>query len=96
MMKVKPLEDRVVIEPAEPEKKTKSGIYLPESASERPVQGKVIAVGPGKTLDDGKHAELSVRKGDNVIFSKFAGSEIELKGKKHLIMKESDILGVLE
>jgi len=95
-MKIKPLEDRVLIEPAPAETKTKSGIFLPESAAERPVQGKVIAVGPGRTLEGGKPAPLSVKKGDTVIYSKYAGSEIEIKGKKHLIMKESELLGILE
>ncbi len=95
-MKVKPLEDRVVIKPVEAEKKTKSGLFLPEGAAEKPMQGKVIALGPGRKTDDGKNAPLSVKKGDTVVYSKYAGSEIEIKGKKHLIMRESDLLGVLE
>ncbi len=95
-MKVKPLEDRVLIQPAEAETKTKSGIYLPEGAAEKPAQGKVVAVGPGKALDDGAFAKLSVKKGDTVIYSKYAGSEIEAKGKKQIIMRESEILGIIE
>lgn len=95
-MKIKPLEDRVVLKPAEAETKTKSGIYLPEGAAEKPMQGKIVATGPGRASDDGKVVPLSVRKGDTVIYSKYSGSEIEIKGKKHLIMKESEILGVLE
>jgi len=95
-MKVKPLADRVVIAPTPSETKTKSGIYLPESAAERPMTGKIVAVGPGKALEDGNSAPLSVKKGDTVVYSKYAGSEIELKGKKHLIMNESEILGIIE
>ena len=95
-MKVKPLEDRVVIKPVEAEKKTKSGLFLPEGAAEKPMQGKVVALGPGRKTEEGKSTPLSVKKGDTVVYSKYAGSEIELKGKKHLIMRESDLLGVLE
>jgi chaperonin GroES len=95
-MSVKPLEDRVVVKPIEPEKKTKSGIYLPESAKERPMQGKVIAVGPGKLLDNGKRSAPSVKKGDTVLFGKYAGTEIEIKGDTHMIMRESELLGLIE
>ncbi len=95
-MKIKPLEDRVVVKPAEAETMTKSGIYLPEGAAEKPMQGKIVALGPGRPTDDGCCAPLSVSKGDTVIYSRYAGSEIEIKGKKHLIMKESEILGVIE
>ncbi len=95
-MKIKPLEDRVVIKPAEAEKKTKSGIFLPEGAAEKPMQGKIIALGPGRSTDEGTCVPLSVNKGDTVIYSRYAGSEIEIKGKKHLIMKESEILGVID
>jgi len=95
-MSVKPLEDRVVIKPIEPETKTKSGIYLPESAKERPMQGKVIAVGPGKLLDNGKRSAPSVKKGDTVLFGKYAGTEIEIKGDQHMILRESELLGLIE
>ncbi len=95
-MKIKPLEDRVVVKPAEAETMTKSGIYLPEGAAEKPMQGKIVALGPGRPTDDGTCAPLSVKKNDTVIYSRYAGSEIEIKGKKHLIMKESEILGVIE
>jgi chaperonin GroES len=95
-MSVKPLEDRVVVKPIEPEKKTKSGIYLPESAKERPMQGKVIAVGPGKLLDNGKRSTPSVKKGDTVLFGKYAGTEIEIKGDTHMILRESELLGLID
>jgi len=95
-MKIKPLEDRVVVKPVEAEKKTKSGLFLPEGAAEKPVHGKVVALGPGRKTEDGKNTPLSVKKGDTVVYSKYAGSEIEIKGKKHLIMRESELLGVLE
>ncbi|HRQ75011.1 MAG TPA: co-chaperone GroES [Phycisphaerales bacterium] len=95
-MSVKPLEDRILIKPTEPETKTKSGIYLPESAKERPMQGTVVATGPGKLLDNGQRAKLNVKKGDTVLFGKYAGTEIEIKNTKHLIVRESELLGVIE
>ncbi|MCH8151981.1 MAG: co-chaperone GroES [Planctomycetes bacterium] len=95
-MSVKPLEDRVLIKPSDPDKKTESGIYLPESAKEKPIQGKVIAVGPGKLLDNGERVKPSVRKGDTVVFGKYAGTEIEIKNVTHMIMRESELLGVIE
>ena len=95
-MAVKPLEDRVLVKPVDRESKTDSGIYLPESSKERPVQGKVIAVGPGKLLDNGKRAELGIKKGDTVVYGKYAGSEVEIKGVDHLILRENEILGVIE
>lgn len=95
-MAVKPLEDRILIKPAEPETKTASGIYLPESSKERPVQGSVVAVGPGKRLDNGKRADLGIKKGDTVVYGKYSGTEVEIKGVKHLILRESEVLGILE
>lgn len=95
-MSVRPLEDRVLIKPIEPEKKTTSGIYLPESAKEKPMQGKVVAVGPGKLLDSGERVKPSVKKGDTVVFGKYAGTEIEIKNTKHMIMRESELLGLIE
>lgn len=94
-MAVKPLEDRVLVKPIEQDSKTESGIYLPETAKERPMKGEVVAVGPGKRLDNGTIAKPSVKSGDTVVFGKYAGSEIEIKGVKHLIMRESELLGVL-
>jgi chaperonin GroES len=95
-MSVKPLEDRIVIKPIEAETKTESGIYLPESAKEKPMQGKVVAVGPGKLLDNGERVKPAVKKGDTVVFGKYAGTEIEIKNTAHLIMRESELLGVIE
>jgi chaperonin GroES len=94
-MAVKPLEDRILIKPLEQEMMTDSGLYLPESAKERPVQGKVVAVGPGKRMENGKLADMSIKKGDVVVYGKYAGSEIEIKGHEHLILRESEVLGIL-
>ncbi len=93
---IRPLEDRIVIKPVEPETKTSSGIYLPESAKERPMQGKVVAIGPGKLLDNGERITPSVKKGDTVVYGKYAGTEIEIKKVKHMIVRESELLGVIE
>jgi chaperonin GroES len=95
-MAVKPLEDRVLVKPIEPEAKTASGLYLPEGSKERPIQGEVVATGPGKLMDNGKRAELSVRKGDRVVYGKYSGTEVEIKGAKHLILRETELLGVIE
>lgn len=95
-MNIKPLEDRVLVKPIENETKTAAGLYLPESAKEKPVRGRVIAAGPGKRLENGKRAEMSVRIGSTVVYGKYAGSEVEIKGEKHLILRESELLGVLE
>ena len=95
-MSVKPLEDRVLIKPSEPETKTESGLYLPESAKEKPMQGTIVAVGPGKLLDNGERVVPAVKKGDRVVFGKYAGTEIEIKNVKHMIMRESELLGLIE
>lgn len=95
-MQVKPLEDRVLIKPTDPEEKTASGLYLPQGAKEKPQQGTVVATGPGRLLKDGKRAPVSVKKGEKVVYGKYAGSEIELKGVKHVILDESELLGVIE
>lgn len=94
-MAVKPLEDRVLVKPNDPETKTASGLYLPESSKEKPIQGTVVSTGPGKRLDNGELAAMQVRRGDTVVYSRYAGSEVEIKGVKHLIMRESELLGVL-
>jgi chaperonin GroES len=94
-MAVKPLEDRVLVKPIEKESVTESGLYLPESSKERPIQGEVVATGPGKLLDNGKRADLSVKKGDRVVYGKYAGTEVEVKGVKHLILRETELLGVV-
>jgi chaperonin GroES len=95
-MAVKPLEDRILIKPLERETKTVSGIFLPESASEKPMQGKVVATGPGKLLDGGERATPGVKKGDIVVFGKYSGTEIEIKGETHLIVRESELLGLID
>ncbi len=95
-MAVKPLEDRVLVKPIEAESKTASGLYLPEGSKEKPIQGKVVSTGPGKRLDNGQRAQMSVKKGDTVVYGKYSGSEIEIKGDKHLILRESELLGVID
>jgi chaperonin GroES len=95
-MNLRPLNDRIVVEPTEQEEQTQSGLFLPETAKEKPQQGKVLAVGPGARNEDGDRMELDVRVGDTVLFAKYAGTEIKLDGKKVLIMKEGDVLGVVE
>lgn len=95
-VKLRPLHDRVVVKPLEREEKTESGLFLPETAKEKPQQGTVVAVGPGKRGDDGKLNALDVKAGDRVLFAKYAGTEIKLDGEDVLILKESDILGVVE
>lgn len=95
-MKLRPLDDRVVIKQSEAEEKTAGGIILPDTAKEKPQIGKVIAVGPGKTLDNGKRSEMSVKKNDTVIYAKYMGNEIEIDDEKYVILKESDVLGIVE
>ena len=95
-MKLRPLDDRVVIKPLEAEEKTTGGIYLPDAAKEKPQAGKVVATGPGKLLEDGKRGKMSVKKKDEVIYGKFSGSEIEIDREKYVILRESDILGIVE
>jgi chaperonin GroES len=95
-MKLRPLDDRVIVKPSEAEEKTAGGIVLPDTAKEKPLTGKVIATGPGKLLDSGKRSAMSVKKNDEVIFGKYAGTEVELDGKKYSILRETDILGIIE
>jgi chaperonin GroES len=95
-MKLVPLDDRVVIKQSEAEEKSTGGIILPDTAKEKPQKGKVIAVGPGKMSDDGKRSEMSVKKGDEVIYAKYLGNEIEISGEKYVILHENDILGIIE
>jgi chaperonin GroES len=96
VMKLKPLDDRIVIEQLEAEEKTPGGIILPDSAKEKPQIGKVIAVGPGALLDDGKRAKMSVKKNDKVLYAKYMGSDVEIDNEKYVIIKESDVLGIIE
>ena len=95
-MKLRPLQDRVIVKQSDAEEKTRSGIVLPDSAKEKPTKGKVIAVGPGKLDDKGRAMELGIRKGDTVYYGKYSGTDIEVDGEKFVILRESDILGVLE
>jgi chaperonin GroES len=95
-MKLKPLDNRVVIEQVEAEEKTKGGIFLPETAKEKPQIGVVVAVGPGNLLDDGKRGEMSVKKGDKVIYGKYMGNDVEVDAKKYVILRESDLLGIVQ
>jgi chaperonin GroES len=95
-MKIRPLHDRILVRRIEEEEKTKGGIIIPDTAKEKPQEGKVIAVGKGKIGDDGKVQALDVKKGDRVLFSKYAGSEVNIDGEEHLIIREDDVLGVLE
>jgi len=95
-MNLKPLDDRIVIKQSEAEEKTAGGIILPDTAKEKPQIGKVVAIGPGKLLDDGKRAKMSVKKKDEVIYGKYMGSEIEIDREKYVILRESDILGIVE
>ena len=91
----KPLQDRVIVQRLEEEEKTAGGIIIPDSAKEKPQQGKVVATGPGKVLEGGTKVELTVKKGDTVLFGKYAGSEVKIDGDEYLIMREDDILGIL-
>jgi len=95
-MKLRPLEDRVVVKQSEAEEKTAGGIILPDTAKEKPQIGKVIAVGPGKMLDSGKHVEVSLKKNQEVIYAKYSGNEVEIDGNKYVVMRESDVLGIVE
>ena len=95
-MKIRPLQDRVIVRRIEEEEKTKGGIIIPDTAKEKPMEGKVTAVGKGKVLKDGKIHPLDVKAGDRVLFGKYAGTEVKIDGEEHLIMREDDILGVIE
>ncbi len=93
--KIKPLHDRVIVKPSEAEEKTKGGIILPDTAKEKPIEGKVVAVGGGKTAEDGKVTPLTVKVGDVVLYGKYSGTEIRVDQDDYLIMRESDIFGVV-
>lgn len=95
-MKLKPLDDRIVVKPEEAEEKTAGGIVLPDTAKEKPLMGKVIAVGPGKMLDNGKRVEVAVKKNDTVLFGKYGGNNIKIDGVEYKILSESEILGIVE
>jgi len=93
--KIKPLADRVIVKPAEAEEVSKGGIILPDTAKEKPIEGTIVAVGPGKTADDGKVVKPEVKVGDKVLYGKYSGTEVRIDGEDYLIMRESDIFGIV-
>jgi chaperonin GroES len=95
-MAVKPLDDRVLVKQSEAEEKTAGGIVLPDTVREKPQRGKVVATGPGKLLDSGKRADMSVKKGDQIYYGKYAGTEVKIDGENYVILRESDVLAVIE
>ena len=95
-MKIRPLQDRIVVKRVAEEEKTKGGIIIPDTAKEKPVEGEVVAVGTGKVLEDGKTRPLDLKKGDRILFGKYSGTEIKLNGEEHLILREEEVLGVIE
>jgi chaperonin GroES len=95
-MKMRPLHDRILVKRVEEENKTKGGIIIPDTAKEKPQEGKVIAVGSGRVTDDGKLVALEVKKGDRVLFGKYSGSEVQIEGEEHLIIREEDVLAIIE
>ncbi|RKG89661.1 co-chaperone GroES [Corallococcus terminator] len=94
-MKIRPLQDRLIIKRVAEETKTKGGLFIPDTAKEKPLEGKVVAVGNGKVLEDGKVRAMDIKAGDTILFSKYAGTEIKLDGEDHLILREEDVLGVI-
>lgn len=94
--KIRPLDDRIVVLPADAEEKTAGGIVLPNTAQEKPQRGKVVAVGPGKLLDSGNRGQMSVRAGDEVFYGKYAGSEVKVDGKEYTVLKENDVLAIIQ
>ncbi len=94
-MKIRPLNDRVIVKRVEEEQKTVGGIIIPDTAKEKPQEGKIVAAGPGKRDDDGKRIPLEVKEGDRILFSKYAGTEIKINGEEHIFMREDDILAIL-
>jgi chaperonin GroES len=95
-MKIRPLQDRLLVKRVEEEQKTKGGIIIPDSAKEKPIEGEVVAVGNGKVLEDGKVRPLDIKKGDRILFGKYAGTEVKIENVEHLILREEDVLGVIE
>jgi len=95
-MKIRPLQDRIIVKRQEEEEKSKGGIIIPDSAREKPIEGKVVAVGSGKILENGKKQPLDIKVGDRVLFGKYAGTEVKIEGEEHLILREDDILGIIE
>jgi chaperonin GroES len=95
-MRIRPLHDRLIVKRLEEEEKTKGGIIIPDTAKEKPIEGKVIAVGDGKIGEDGKKIPMEIKKGDRVLFAKYGGTEVKIDGEEHLMMKEDDILAIIE
>ena len=95
-MKIRPLQDRIIVKRVEEDDKTKGGIIIPDSAKEKPAEGEIIAVGKGRVKEDGKVQPLELKVGDKVLFSKYGGTDIKIDGEEHLIMREDDILGIIE
>jgi chaperonin GroES len=95
-MKIRPLQDRILVKRIDEESKTKGGIIIPDTAKEKPQEGKVVAVGKGKVTDDGKLQPLDVKKGDRVLFNKYSGTEVNVEGEEHLIIREEDVLAICE
>ncbi|MGD9576636.1 MAG: co-chaperone GroES [Syntrophorhabdus sp.] len=95
-MKIKPLQDRIIVKRLEEEEKTKGGIIIPDAAKEKPQEGKVIAVGDGKVLENGQKFAMTVKVGDKILFGKYSGTEIKIDGEEHLILREDDVLGIVE
>ena len=94
-MKIRPLQDRIIVKRLNEEEKTKGGIIIPDTAKEKPLEGKVVAVGKGKVLDDGRVREPEVKSGDRILFGKYSGTEIKIEGEDHLILREDDVLGII-
>ena len=95
-MKIRPLQDRILVKRIEEEEKTKGGIIIPDTAKEKPQEGEVVAVGPGRLTEEGKRIAIEVKKGDRILFSKYSGTEVNIEGDEHLIIREDDVLGVVE
>lgn len=95
-MKLRPLQDRILVQRVEEETTTKGGIIIPDTAKEKPAEGKVVAVGNGKLGDDGKRVALEIKKGDRILFGKYAGTEVKIEGDEYLIMREDDVLGIID
>ena len=95
-MKLRPLQDRILVQRVEEENTTKGGIIIPDTAKEKPAEGKVVAVGNGKIGDDGKRVALEVKKGDRILFGKYSGTEVKISGEEYLIMREDDVLGIID
>ena len=95
-MAIRPLHDRILVKRVQEENKTKGGIIIPDTAKEKPIEGKVVAVGNGKLLDSGEVRKLEVKKGDRILFGKYSGTEVKIDGTEHLILREDDVLGIME